>query len=98
MKLLSILHQFTKYKHTFRKIFYDNQSDLVYYCQLRSFSNTLSLNQWGKNKKHRNVQLKWHIDTMADEKIELVLAPLRANVKEQVSNHKISDRSLLYYE
>ncbi|CAH1998824.1 unnamed protein product [Acanthoscelides obtectus] len=39
--------------------------------------------QWGKNKKHRNIKLQWYLDTMSDPKIEEVLAPLRASVKEQ---------------
>ncbi|CAG9767523.1 unnamed protein product [Ceutorhynchus assimilis] len=38
---------------------------------------------WGKNKQHRSVKLKWIFDTMGDPQIEQILAPLRANVKEQ---------------
>lgn len=40
--------------------------------------------QWGSKKKHRKVKLQFSLDTMGDSKIEEVLAPLRANVKEQV--------------
>ncbi|XP_076271127.1 glycine--tRNA ligase isoform X1 [Rhynchophorus ferrugineus] len=39
--------------------------------------------QWGKNKQHRKVKLNLFSDTMADPKIEKILAPLRASVKEQ---------------
>lgn len=46
--------------------------------------NCVNQQQWGKNKKHRNVQLNLYFDSMADPKIEATLAPLRANVKEQV--------------
>lgn len=38
---------------------------------------------WGSNKKHRAVKLHFPTD-MTDPKIEEVLAPLRANVKQQV--------------
>lgn len=52
----------------------------------RSFTvnNSVNYQQWGKNKKHRNVKLQLYFDSMADPQIEEVLAPLRANVKEQV--------------
>jgi len=39
---------------------------------------------WGSKKKHRKVRLQVTLDTMADPKIEEILAPLRASVKEQV--------------
>ena len=39
---------------------------------------------WGSKKKHRKVRLQFTLDTMADPKIEEILAPLRASVKEQV--------------
>lgn len=38
---------------------------------------------WGSKKKHRKVRLQVTLDTMADPKIEEILAPLRASVKEQ---------------
>lgn len=38
---------------------------------------------WGSKKKHRKVRLQVSLDTMADPKIEEILAPLRASVKEQ---------------
>ncbi|XP_046395890.1 glycine--tRNA ligase [Ischnura elegans] len=38
---------------------------------------------WGTNKKHRSVKLNIPTYTMADPKIEEILAPLRAAVKEQ---------------
>ena len=40
---------------------------------------------WGSKKKHRQVKLHFNLDIMADPKIEAILAPLRAAVKEQVS-------------
>lgn len=46
--------------------------------------NSVNYQQWGKNKKHRNVKLQLYFDSMADPQIEVVLAPLRASVKEQV--------------
>lgn len=53
----------------------------------RSFTvfRTVNYQQWGKNKKHRNVKLKLYFDSMADPQIEEALAPLRASVKEQVN-------------
>jgi hypothetical protein len=39
---------------------------------------------WGSKKKHRKVRLQVTLDTMADPKIEEILAPLRASVKELV--------------
>lgn len=42
--------------------------------------------EWGKNKKHRKVDLQLlEHQKMADPKIEEILAPLRKFVKEQVS-------------
>ncbi|KAG8231863.1 hypothetical protein J437_LFUL011768 [Ladona fulva] len=43
---------------------------------------------WGSKKKHRHVKLNLFIN-MADPKIEEILAPLRASVKEQVHYGKI---------
>lgn len=41
---------------------------------------------WGSKKAHRNVKLRLlEYQTMADPKIEEILAPLRQSVKEQVS-------------
>lgn len=40
--------------------------------------------EWGSKKKHRKVKLRLYLDTMTDPKIEKILAPLRACVKEQV--------------
>lgn len=41
---------------------------------------------WGSKKQHRNVKLQLlQYQKMADPKIEEILAPLRQNVKEQVS-------------
>lgn len=41
--------------------------------------------QWGSKKKNRHIKLRLQLDTMADPKTESILAPLRANVKEQVT-------------
>ncbi|NP_001040293.1 glycine--tRNA ligase [Bombyx mori] len=66
---------------------------LVYKCsvfskQVTVFSNHLRLShsqQWGSNKLHRKIKIPnpFREIIMADPKIEEILAPLRANVKEQ---------------
>jgi hypothetical protein len=43
------------------------------------------ISAWGSKKKHRKVKLQFTLDKMADPRIEEILAPLRASVKEQVS-------------
>lgn len=40
--------------------------------------------KWGSTKKHRNIKLNIFNETMSDPRFEEILAPLRANVKEQV--------------
>lgn len=61
----------------------------------RNFNNTLvfarefcisstNCKKWGVNKKHRDIKLNLYFQEMADPKVEEVLAPLRASVKEQV--------------
>jgi hypothetical protein len=45
---------------------------------------------WGSKKKHREVKLQYTFDRMSDPRIEEILAPLRAFVKEQVSFDSIS--------
>lgn len=47
----------------------------------------LSQQLWGSKKKTRKVKLQFPLETMGDPKIEEVLAPLRAAVKEQVKNN-----------
>jgi hypothetical protein len=49
---------------------------------------------WGSKKKHRKVKLQFIFDRMSDPRIEEILAPLRAFVKEQVSVTS-PDRTLL---
>lgn len=44
-----------------------------------------SIAGWGSLKKHRQVKLLFGSKEMADPKIEQALAPLRARVKEQVT-------------
>lgn len=42
---------------------------------------------WGSKKSHRNIKLQLlEVQKMSDPKIEVVLAPLRMQVKEQVSH------------
>jgi hypothetical protein len=43
------------------------------------------ISAWGSKKKHRKVKLQLTLDKMADPRIEEILAPLRASVKEQAS-------------
>lgn len=81
--LTTILHQLFRYRKKLISSL-DNKNS-VYCINFRVFSHTSSLYQWGKNKKHRNVKLQWYFDKMDDPKVEEILAPLRANVKEQVS-------------
>jgi hypothetical protein len=45
----------------------------------------LFISAWGTKKKHRKVKLQFTLDKMSDPRIEEILAPLRASVKEQVS-------------
>lgn len=53
-----------------------------------SFCRFAQQSNWGSNKKFRAVKLNFPLD-MTDPKIEEVLAPLRANVKEQVTELSI---------
>jgi hypothetical protein len=51
----------------------------------RSFcTSSFVAQKWGTKKQHRNVKLQSYFDSMADPKMEEILAPLRASVKEQV--------------
>lgn len=45
---------------------------------------TLLQHKWGSKKKNRQIKLNFIPDTMTDPKTEEILAPLRAQVKEQV--------------
>lgn len=45
-------------------------------CSVKEFN-------WGSKKQHRKIKLNFPVD-MSDPKIEKALAPLRANVKQQV--------------
>lgn len=83
MKHFLRLHYIFKYQNKLNSVL--NKANCIYYLNLKQFSQAQSLNQWGKNKKHRNVKLQWYFDNMSDPKIEEILAPLRASVKEQVS-------------
>jgi len=55
--------------------------------------------QWGHNKKNRKLKIPTTEWIMADPKVEEILAPLRAAVKEQVNNLNagvnLDDKSLL---
>jgi len=59
---------------------------IVQFCtpNLRFYRFYSKLVYWGSKKKHRQVKLHFSASDMADPKIEEVLAPLRAQVKEQV--------------
>lgn len=83
MKHFSRLHYIFKYQKNCKSVL--NKVTSIYYLNLNHFSQAQSQDQWGKNKKHRNVKLRWYFDNMSDPKIEVILAPLRASVKEQVS-------------
>lgn len=82
MKLLSSLHHIFRNQCKLLSVF--DKPSSIYCVNLKQICYTQPLNQWGKNKKHRNVKLKWYLDNMADPQTEEVLAPLRASVKEQV--------------
>lgn len=63
-----------------------NYTNYFHYTTSRNFYITsICYQQWGTKKKHRNVPIKY-LEEMADPKIEEILAPLRASVKEQVRN------------
>lgn len=67
------------------------KSPQIYHKQVsRDFSVGFKLNNnpsWGSKKAHRKVKIHSQIlQEMADPQIEVKLAPLRAAVKEQVSN------------
>lgn len=83
MKHFLRLHYIVKYQKKCYSVV--NKVNCIYYLSLNNFSQAQSQHQWGKNKKHRNVKLQWYFDNMSDPKIEVILAPLRASVKEQVS-------------
>lgn len=55
-------------------------------CQKHCFSTnrTEEASAWGSKKSNRSVKLNFNLAIMADPKIEQILAPLRASVKEQV--------------
>ena len=55
-------------------------------CQQHLFSThrTPDASAWGSKKSNRSVKLNFNLAIMADPKIEQILAPLRASVKEQV--------------
>lgn len=55
------------------------------FVTVRGLFVTRQSHKWGTRKANRNVPLAQSPDTMADPIIEEALAPLRANVKEQVS-------------
>lgn len=55
----------------------------VNFRHLSTSSPSLNVAQWGTKKKHRQVKLQYTLN-MADPKIEEILTPLRASVKEQV--------------
>ncbi|XP_050515936.1 glycine--tRNA ligase [Diabrotica virgifera virgifera] len=81
MKLISILRRVTLLNRDILQNTIKKECKEV--ATVRTFYISPSADQWGKNKKHRNIKLNLYFDTMADPQIEEVLAPLRASVKEQ---------------
>ncbi|CAH0556631.1 unnamed protein product [Brassicogethes aeneus] len=82
MKLIRTIRQLLKFQDVLRSSCY--LQCFPNFTSYRHFYISTSVDQkWGTNKKHRNVKLNIYFDTMADPKIEEILAPLRANVKEQ---------------
>lgn len=69
------------------------QYGIAYVNFVNKFSKNLSIGsrlysetpKWGSKKSHRKVKLHFQLQSMADPKMEEILAPLRASVKEQVS-------------
>ncbi|CAH1105236.1 unnamed protein product [Psylliodes chrysocephalus] len=80
MRLYSTLHRLASLNinNIFKK-----QLNRCNFVTTRTLYISPYLEQWGKNKKHRNVKLNLYFDAMGDPQIETVLAPLRASVKEQ---------------
>lgn len=60
--------------------YYKTSNDLALVSRLYSDDTP----KWGSKKQHRKVKLHFNIQDMADPKMEEILAPLRASVKEQV--------------
>lgn len=83
MKLLSSLQHI--FKNQYKLLSVLDKPGCIFSFNLRDISYSQPLYQWGKNKKHRNVKLKWYFDNMSDPQTEEILAPLRASVKEQVT-------------
>nr|XP_023015051.1 glycine--tRNA ligase [Leptinotarsa decemlineata] len=81
MKLTVALKRFVKVHDILNKLLHKEFLSNV--VTKRTICITPFLDQWGKNKKHRNVKLNIYFDTMVDPYIEKTLAPLRASVKEQ---------------
>ncbi|KAK9888649.1 hypothetical protein WA026_000877 [Henosepilachna vigintioctopunctata] len=75
-KTLSTLHQLLK--NRFNKFFQT-------FYPIHSYTNLCKKHPaWGSNKKHKNIILQnFYLEGMADSKVEEILTPLRANVKEQ---------------
>nr|CAH7749236.1 unnamed protein product [Callosobruchus chinensis] len=78
--IVTIVRQCFRYKHLVNNSL--ASQCLSYLTFSKSFHTSISRSQWGKNKKHRHIKLHWFVN-MSDPKIEEVLAPLRASVKEQ---------------
>lgn len=81
--------------HTFYTLLLRNRlssvKTLTYDCLYQNtkcisiyYQNNNNNNRWGTKKKHRNIKLNIYHKEMTDPKSEEILAPLRANVKEQV--------------
>ncbi|KAL3281508.1 hypothetical protein HHI36_004715 [Cryptolaemus montrouzieri] len=79
--------KFLRNLHHIAVIVKDTFKQPLIVCHVQSFYiGTFSFKnqKWGSTKKHRNIKLKnLYLEGMADQKIEEILAPLRAQVKEQ---------------
>lgn len=83
MRLYPTLRQLSRFHHLINENL--KIKCLLNFASARKLYISPSVDQkWGKNKKHRNIKLNIYFDTMSNPDDEKILAPLRANVKEQV--------------
>lgn len=82
MRLYPTLRQLSRFHHLINENL--KTKCLLNFASARKLYISPSVDQkWGKNKKHRNIKLNIYFDTMSNPDDEKILAPLRANVKEQ---------------
>ena len=83
------LRVFTSLPLHFNVCIKHHTANSISFLRLNNFSHAAkqletTSSSWGSNKQHRKVKVGFLID-MTDPDIEKELAPLRANVKQQVS-------------